>query len=367
MSYKVCHITSVHKPFDSRIFEKECVSMAKLGHEVTLVHAFEETGLYSGVNVVGVNAQYSGRVKRMLNTSKAVVQKALTIKADIYHFHDPELLLHAKKMLKTGAKVIYDSHEDLPCQILDKPYIPTIFRKPISALIAILEKGIASRLSGVVTATDFISDKFLRRQKNVQTIHNYPILDDYNFDQNWVGKENQICYVGGIFAKRGAVEMIEAMHGVSAIFALAGNYSPPALRRQMQELPAWEKVLEHGYVNRQEVLEIYKKSKIGLVVLHPTKSYVEALPIKMFEYMAAGIPVIASNFPLWQNIVEKHACGICVNPLNPQAIKNAIEHLLNNPNEAQEMGQKGKKAAFDQYVWEKEANNLNAFYQTLLQ
>jgi glycosyltransferase involved in cell wall biosynthesis len=104
----------------------------------------------------------------------------------------------------------------------------------------------------------------------------------------------------------------------------------------------------------------------GLLLLHPLPSYVDSLPIKLFEYMAAGIPVICSDFPLWREIVETSHCGVCVNPSDTDAAADAIRKLVNNPAYAAEMGANGRKAAVARYSWDSQADLLKRFYQSLL-
>jgi glycosyltransferase involved in cell wall biosynthesis len=104
----------------------------------------------------------------------------------------------------------------------------------------------------------------------------------------------------------------------------------------------------------------------GLVTLKPLVNYLDSLPVKMFEYMEAGIPVIASNFPYWKSIVEPIDCGICVDPQDPEAIRKAILELVNNPVKAHEMGKKGREAIWTKYNWSIEEQKLLSFYQRMI-
>jgi glycosyltransferase involved in cell wall biosynthesis len=147
---------------------------------------------------------------------------------------------------------------------------------------------------------------------------------------------------------------------------LGGKFKEKALEKKVKQSKGWVRVKELGYLNRKQVLESLSISKAGLVTLHPTPSYIEALPVKMFEYMSAGIPVIASKFPLWQDIVEKNNCGICVNPLAPKEIAKAIEYIINNPKKAEEMGKNGLKAIQEKYNWDIEYKKLLNIYKRLI-
>jgi glycosyltransferase involved in cell wall biosynthesis len=363
---KICHLTSVHKTNDVRIFEKECVSLARAGFDVTFIAVNCDEGIFEGVKIISVKSESKGRFSRMTKTVNKVYQAAIKVDADIYHFHDPELLRIGKKLKKKhGKKVIYDSHEDLPRQVLDKLWIPSLFRKMVSRSIERYENKIAKQLSGIIGATPHIRDRFLKVNPNSENINNYPILEKININVSWTERKNEICYVGGIFNSRGVEELVDAMELVDSRLNLAGNYSPPSLREILLNKKGWKNVNELGFVNRDEIVKVLSRSKIGIVTLHPTKAYIDSLPIKMFEYMAAGIPVIASDFPLWKSIIEKHNCGICVDPKNPQKISEAINYLLGNDKIAEEMGAKGKKAAYEFYNWKTEEKKLIDFYKKL--
>jgi glycosyltransferase involved in cell wall biosynthesis len=351
---------------DVRIFVKECRSLAAAGFRVSLVVAGASDQIIDGVSIYGVPAA-RGRLSRIFSTVDAVVSRALALKADAYHLHDPELLRCAGKLLRSGAKVVYDAHEDLPKQLLAKSYIPSLLRKSLSSAVKLLEKRYAAKLSGIVCATPIIANRYKAYQPNTISLCNYPSLEDMPLPVDWSQKSNEVCYIGGIFKTRGAVEMVKAMTDLQVVkLNLAGSYSPEILRSELLQLPGWSQVNELGFLDRNGIRAVLSRSKVGLVVLHPTDSYLEALPVKLFEYMAAGLPVIASDFPILKDIVERHHCGICVNPKDPIAIAAAIDYLLSNPGEAAEMGQRGRRAVEQDYSWNSQSNLLIDFYTKLL-
>lgn len=362
---KICHLTTVHPWNDVRIFEKECVSLAAAGFEVYLVAMNAPEGVYQGVRVVSVNAEKSKRFSRMWKSVELVYQKAISLNADIYHFHDPELLRISGKLIKAGKKVIYDSHEDLPRQILDKTWIKPWLRKSISRGIEWYENNKVARLSAVVAATPHIQERFLHVNKNVVNVNNFPVLEVIPYQPDWNLRQNTLCYVGGITITRGIRELVESLpiHGFS--LELAGNFIPASLRDSLISLPGWRYVKEAGFLNRTEIGKLLRTTRIGIVTLHPTKAYIDSLPIKLFEYMAAGLPVITSDFPLWRGIVDKYRCGLCVDPLNPVAIADAVKFLMEHPDEARLMGERGRAASLEYYNWTQEARKLIALYKSL--
>jgi hypothetical protein len=151
----------------------------------------------------------------------------------------------------------------------------------------------------------------------------------------------------------------ESLH---ARLIFAGRFSPQELESEMQRAPGWDRVEFVGWKNREEMARLLSRSRAGLVTLHPTPAYLEAWPVKLFEYMAAGIPVIASDFPLWRRIVEEARCGLLVDPQEPQAIAGAIRWILEHPVEAEAMGIRGREAVNRSYNWSREAQRLLDFY-----
>jgi hypothetical protein len=295
-----------------------------------------------------------------------VYRKALKIDADIYHYHDPELILIGLLLKLHGKRVIYDVHEDVPRQILSKDHIRILFRKPVSAFIEVIEAFSAKRFDGVVTATPFIDKRFIELGANSVNVNNYPIVSELSPPKNqWGAKEKAVCYVGGIARIRGAFEMLDAVGKTEYRLLLAGNLET-GLEQELRRMPGWSQVEPLGFIDRTGVRAVMVRSMAGLVLLYPVINYWDALPVKMFEYMSAGIPVIASNFPLWKEIVEGSECGMCVDPLNPKEIAWAIRWIIEHPADAMRMGENGRKAIQERFNWEKEAQKLLMLYRKMV-
>ncbi len=364
---KVCHLTSVHPRYDTRIFVKECVSLLKNGYDVSLVVADgkgdEEK---NGVKIFDVG-KIESRRKRMLHAPKKVLQKALAIDADLYHFHDPELLTISRKLIKKYKKVVYDVHEDVPRQILSKSYLNSFVKPIISRVFEKYENRKAAKLSYIITATDFIKDRFLKLTPNAEAVKNYPIISELKIDTDWTKKMNKACYIGSFSEVRGIWEIVKSFEFSEYRLNLAGKFGSSDFEAKVQSLPSWQKVDFHGFVGRQEVRGILESSKVGLVTLHKTINYKDALPVKMFEYMLAGIPVIASDIELWQKIVNDNKCGICVEPMNPKEIAKAVNYLIENDELAYQMGQNGRKAVEEKFNWNNEEQILLETYKKILE
>lgn len=366
--YEITHLTSVHPRYDTRIFHKMCISLASQGHEVNLVVADGRGDeVKNGVSILDVGAS-KGRFDRIRNAPKRVFGKAAALKADLYHLHDPELIPIGLKLKRLGHWVIFDSHEDVPKQILGKSYL----NKPplwlISKTISAYEAWACAKLDGVIAATPFIRDKFLSINPNTVDINNFPLLGELASDVQWGNKQAEVCYVGGIGKIRGIQEVCAAMGQVQsgARLNLAGRFGEPALEQAVQAITGWQRVNALGFLDRAAVRDVLGRSMAGLVTLHPVINYIDALPTKMFEYMSAGIPVIASDFPLWREIIAGNDCGLLVDPLDPAVIARAIDYLVTNPTEAQRMGANGRKAVNERYNWAIEEQKLFDFYERTL-
>lgn len=362
---RIAHLTSAHPRYDVRIFHKECRSLARIGHEVHLVVADGKgSEVIDGVHFHDVGLT-RGRFKRMLRATGRVFNRARVIDADVYHIHDPELLPTGYKLKKLGKRVIFDSHEDVPLQILGKPYLNRPARWLISKSFALYESWVCSRLDAIVAATPFIRDKFAAINRTSVAVNNFPMLDELALiDVSWSEKSDQICYIGSMDRIRGVVEVVEAIQYVSGdtTLAFAGALRDDAVSQTLKSSKGWLRTNPLGFLDRQGVKSTLSQSQVGLVTLHPAPNYLEALPVKMFEYMAAGLPVVASDFPLWRSIVEDAKCGMCVDPLNPRDIAKAVNVLIANPVLAEEMGRNGRDAVREKYNWGIEEKTLYDLY-----
>tara|TARA_B100001939_G_scaffold16845_2_gene14086 strand:+ start:2586 stop:3677 length:1092 start_codon:yes stop_codon:yes gene_type:complete len=361
---KVCHITTVHKGLDVRIYHKECITLSKDFEVYLIINDKINQITNESVKLIEINNSSKNRISRFFKSSNEALKKAIEINADIYHLHDPELLRIALKLKKRNKKVIYDAHEDLPRQILTKHWIPKIIRKPIAYLVEKAENNIVKKIDGVISATPTINERFYKLNRNSVNVNNYPIIEEFNKTQKKLTKP-QIIYAGGISIERGIVEIIDSLEHLGVDLNLAGKFLDPSLKNKLESHKSWGKVNYKGFLGRKEITELYNNSLLGMVTLYPTKNYQTSLPVKMFEYMAAGLPVIASNFPYWESIIEKYECGICVDPTSVSDITKAIKTLVENPNIAKTMGENGLNAIKTHFNWGKEGQKLTSFYHQL--
>jgi len=290
---------------------------------------------------------------------------ALNVKADVYHIHDPELLV-TLLLLKTftKSKVIYDIHEDVVSDIQSKNYLSKFSKKITTTIFSIIEIFTIKRADCNITATPYIHAKFIQINPQTLDINNYPIIDEFAGDYN--PKKNAICYIGSITKVRGLTNIIKSLEGLNVELHLAGEYEPLNYRKELMEIKGWDNVIEHGFINRNKMKEILSFSNAGLVLFYPEPNHINAQPNKLFEYMSASVPVICSDFPLWRDIVEKNRCGILVDPSNQKEIIKAIKYILRHKQDAEQMGKNGRRAVEKIYNWKNEEKKLFDIYEKIL-
>ena len=365
----ICHLTTVHLPDDVRIYQKEARSLAEAGYDVTLVAPALKEVVLEGVRWHRL-PRSRGRIERFLRLAPAAYRAALATGAEVVHLHDPELLFVGLALKLRGRKVVWDAHEDLPRQILSKPWIPRFLRRPLAWGTDVLERTITRMFDAVVAATPAIARRF--PHDRVHTVQNYPIPKHLIASHPAPYRERppHVVYIGGISAIRGAREMVKAMEIAGerwgARLLLAGQFESDALEKELRGMPAWRYVDYKGWLSREEVAELLGQVRAGLVPFHPEPNHINARPNKIFEYMAAELPVIASDFPLWQELVAASGAGLLVDPLDPEAIAGAIGQVLERPGDAEAMGRRGREAVRERYNWDREKEKLLALYEELL-
>jgi len=365
-SHRVCHVTTVHPADDHRILHKECLSLRAAGYDVTLIAPHEADAVVHGVPVVALRDTARNRLERMARRPRAAYRAAVAVDADLYHFHDPEFLPYAVRLARGGRRVVYDAHEDVPVQMRYKDWIPGPARPGAARAFARLEAECVARLDAVVTPSVVALERLRRRQPRTLLLANYPRLDEIRPGARWSDRERAACYVGGITRVRGAPQLVDAMAHADADLRLAGSFVPPALRQELERSAGWPRVRYAGRLGRDEIAALLARVKVGVIPLAPIANYVDAYPVKLFEYFAAGLPVIATDVPRWRAVLEAHDCGVCVPYGAPALLGAAITRLLDDDDAARAMGERARRAAEEHYSWETQAAALVALYEELL-
>jgi glycosyltransferase involved in cell wall biosynthesis len=372
MSPEVCILTTVHSPFDVRIFYKEAKTLVDAGFNVSLIAQHDKNETIDRVRILALPKTES-RIRRMFRLPVRAFWMALRLRADGYHFHDPELLpVGVLLKVLTRKKVIYDVHEDYGKQILSKLYIPRIIRKQLAFLVRITEYFCSKLFDAIITATDEILGDFYYHKRAV-SVKNFPIFTNFSIRRNNGDGENalfSLIYIGGLDEIRGITQIIKALEFFNSDnqlkLTLCGDFYPEDYEWKLRSLEGFKKVEYLGWLEPYQIPDLLGKCDAGIVCFLPEPNHMNAMPNKMFEYMAAGLPVIASNFPLWKRIVGGSGCGICVDPLKPEEIARAITYLVNHHDLRKEMGENGRKAVLEKFNWEKESKKLIEIYEALV-
>jgi glycosyltransferase involved in cell wall biosynthesis len=364
----IAHLTSVHPLYDVRIFHKECKSLARAGYDVVLIGTGKAPEQTPGIQFRMIRTP-PNRFVRITLTAWQVYRAASSVEGEVYHFHDPELIPVGLLLKLRGKRVIYDVHENVPGQMMSKDYLPMAVRGLIGKVAALAESLGARVFDRIVAARQDVATRFPATKTLV--VQNYAAMDQQaaSDSQPYSERPPTITYLGGITRIRGAHEMVRSMSllpGESgARLALVGQLDDE-LGRELMSLPGWDRVDALGFLGREEAAQVLGRSRAGLVLLHPAPNHMAAQPTKIFEYMAAGLPVIASDFPLWRQFLEPLDCVLLVNPLDPVAIAGAVNWLLQHPAEAEEMGRRGAGLVRSRFSWDKEAEILIQMYEELL-
>lgn len=363
---KICHLTSVHRVEDTRILRRQCRSLGAAGYDITLVARQSASGPVGRVRVVAVG-DARNRFDRMTRVAARVLRAARRERPDIYHLHDPELLWVGLLLKLGGHRVVYDVHEDVPKQIMNKFWIHPRARRLLAGMVTAMEAVCGRLFDAIVAATPTIAEKFPAAKTVV--VQNFPerAIAEREGPPTDDARRYAFAYAGGLNVVQGVREItaVAALLPEDARGVVAGWFDSDDVEREVQAAPGWRKVDYLGEVDHARVIEAIRSANCGIVIDRPISNYLDSYSTKMFEYMACGIPVVCSDFPLWARIVGDADCGIAVDPLDPPAAADAVAQLWKDPQEARRLGENGRRAILDRYNWEAEFAKLDALYKRL--
>lgn len=370
---KIVHFTTVHPRFDGRIFQKECRSLAQKGFDVHLVVA-DSLGndVYDGVTIHDIEKSSLGRLGRFILKTTQMYFRVKALKGDLYHFHDPELILTGLLLRLSGNKVVFDIHENLPLQIMHKYWIPMPLRKITSLFYSAVE-GLCCRIfNGLLVPQPTMKQAYLKLNRNTELIGNFVDTENIILPTSDLKKNRNskfvLVHAGALSEERGAINMLNLLSSLDSTYELylAGNVASKALRVKLEKHSSWDKVKFYGVVSHSKINELYNESKVGLILYNNVGQYYLSYAIKLFEFMARGIPVIMPNFGEWPKFNQQYNCGICVDVTDSESVARAVEYLNENSNEREILGNNGKNAIENKFNWRIESEKLISFYLDIL-
>lgn len=371
-------LSSVHIWYDTRIFFKEIQSLLKAGYEIEF-YALDDgknNQVLRHENLKQVTYPRKGKLAR-IKMWRTLLQKVAASDAEIIHFHDPELLRLAPKIkkIKPNSCVIYDMHENFPKQLLTKEWIPTsILRSSLARGIKKFEEKWLESCDGVIFAEKSYKKDYLFYHGEQVEILNYPL-----WQKDLKIKKASIftmLYVGDITVDRNIYGMLEVVHllkqKVDRPFKLQliGSMSKELeldFNKKINEYGIRHNVEWIGRVPYSQIWEYCFQANVGLSILKDIPNYRESVPTKLYEYMAAKLPVILSDFPLWKEIIQEANCGMVVDPENSEKIASIIGQMLENPFFSQKMGENGRRYYENYANWQPEEIKLLSFYEQMSQ
>lgn len=370
---KICMLTTGHNALDDRIFFKEACSLKKVYNDITII-APDKNKKYSeqGINIIGIKEPNS--LMDRFKIIDELIEEAIKAQADVYHFHDYEILFKILKIKKylPNAKIIYDAHEYYPDMIRMSRKFPKFVKPILGLMVDKFEVRVAKKVDFIITADDAVKERFKKYVNNVDVVYNF---SEFNFNNNVeLNKEYDVLYQGGITLERGVLEVVKAINivkdeikDVKMIFVGPFNdkTGKELVSKYIKENKLENNIIFTGKVSHKEVETYIRKSKIGVVTLLPYPKYFKNIPIKQFEYMSCGIPVIGSDLPPIKKFIKSYNSGIIVDPTNPVAISEAIVKLLKDNNLREELGRNGIKAVKEAYNWGNMESKLYEIYKKL--
>jgi glycosyltransferase involved in cell wall biosynthesis len=363
----VVMLANGHPPFDTRIFVKEARTLVDAGYQVSLIvpHTGDESR--DGVSILAV-APSKGGFHKLLVSPWNILRKSLQQPSQsVYHIHDSDILVVGVVLRLLGRKVIYDAHEDTPLQISYQHWIPKLLKKPYAWFYFILEKLCGRMFNAVIVAEPVIAKYFPPSKTSL--IRNFPIITSFkNYrPEPYTQRPRRLVYVGTLSKVRGLMEMLEGAALANSImdftFTLGGKFVPPSLQ---QTVLSKYRIDYRSWLSYHDMVDLLFTSQIGIIIPNPIDRYKTNYPVKLFEFMAAALPVIASREGESAAFVEEAQCGILVDPLNVKEISDAIVWLFEHPTEAEAMGKRGQELIFSKYNWETESKALLGVYAGLV-
>jgi len=363
---RVVHISTVHRALDPRIRLKQLSTIHQHGFEAHLVTADPQNYPDSdGVIIHQIARKEPGRWRRTFILGPRAIRQALKIPAAIYHIHDPELLPWAWFLLPRRVPVVYDVHEDYSLALHQKADLPPWMRKSGRNLIGKIEQLLSAPFQVVIA-----EDCYKKRFPQAKTILNYPQLELLQKGDGFNPQSRRLLYTGNITIERGALNLARLVREVPDLeITMAGECKQPIARKLREEVgdaaDRLNLIGEGRYIPFAELQALYTEKTwlAGIVLMSDSEHYREKQLTKFFEYMAAGLPIVASDFPAWKKLIQDQGLGFCVDPEDSQSVADVAAWLKSNPEEARAMGERGRELVRTRYSWEKEGERLISHYR----
>lgn len=368
--FRVLHVSTAHQPQDPRIVFKQCQTLADV-YDVFCALPHANPAIAPNIHFIRL-PYYRRVIWRTLLTCPLILLRCLWLRPKLVHVYVPEFLPFAYVFRLLGAKVIYEVQENLYKKMQLKTFNRGYF----------LEKAfrwfdhLARRHFYLIFTEHGYLDTYVTLSKPHEVIYNYPLLSFVEpFRQPYQpdAVKPSFFYIGWLSFERAFDTLVESLARLKTSYP---DFRVHLFGRQtftdadLQQLPAFAQVRTnlrfYGYRDQREAFPYATQATAGLALLKPVGDYPDSYTTKLFEYMALGLPVVTSDFPLYRAVVEQFQCGFCVSPYDSAQITDALIYLIEHPDEARTIGQRGRKAVETHFNWDTEALKLLNFYERLL-
>ena len=369
-SITLCHFSTAHTQLKSRSLHRECLPLASAGMNVRYVTPADIQGHRNGVDFVTLQRTQS-RMRSLLAPAP-LIRVLLAQNANLYHFQDPELLPLALALkLIFHKRIVYDAYEDFPSMALNKSSFPPVLRSLAAKAVAILECLAAHCFDGVTTADPLTLRRFAHTGKSRKLVFfNFPNLDLFPPPRPKT-KQFDVVYRGGLSARTGVLVLLEAMRlladrGNPAKLLLIGYFDDAVfeseLRKRIHDLGLSPNVELRGRMEHEDMAEALSQARVGVSPLQDIPKFRLNIPVKIFEYWACGLPVVASDLPPIRPFFRNVGGGFLYQPTDAAELAQSISWLLDHPDAATRMGRNGRSAIVQRFNNHNEIHKLREFF-----
>lgn len=359
----ICQLASGHSVEDERILHRMARTAARHGYRSVFVVPHDGNASCDGVTLVAC-PRISGKISRWRRWTSSIflLGWALRNEGALFQIHDPDLLPAGLILKLFGRRVIYDVHDDYEASFKDRFRNRRWLRGWVPWLWWWFERNVARVFDGVIVVDQHLARKFTRC--NPVILGNYPRVDFTPAAQAENEKTFNLIYVGGVTRERGVGMVLEALRRLPMPELRLHIIGTSREGDLLDELRAEPRVVLHGRVPWTELHRYYVRAHVGLALYQPLAGFVTVdHSVKIVEYMAAGLPVLCSNFPGLKKFVEEAGCGWTVPPDDPEAIADKIRQLMENTEIRRQLGATGRRLFESEYNWERHERDLAELYE----
>jgi glycosyltransferase involved in cell wall biosynthesis len=368
---RVVQVTIGHPPDDGRVRAKIGRSLARGGYESHILCPGGHAGRATDGVVLHPHSISESRFERV-RRHRELAQAAAALQPDVIHVHEP-IMLGAILRARGSAKVVWDVHEDYELELSTREWIPKPLRRLVWRLWDYRERRLLSQVDLVLVATPPLADRYRLLHSNVAVVPNLTEVEVYHGDHEWT--KPHAVFTGSVFESRGLMQVIEALgklhdEGFDVPMTIAGPMESQDLEKRIHQ--AIDKrglansVKYVGVLPREEVIELCRSATIGVVAHLPESQGDVAWPVKMFEYMACGLPLIYTTLGAMVRLADDHEIGIAVEPFDIEALANAFTTLATDHKLSAYLSSVGRNLILRRYHWSSIEPILLQHYEELL-